>query len=39
LHELQLVYTSSFKPAGVVEDIAFVICKDEFVLDAVKATL
>jgi hypothetical protein len=39
LHELQLVYTASLKPARVVEDITFVICEDEFVLDAVKTTL
>jgi len=39
LHKLQLVYTASLNSAGVVEDITDVICKDEFVLDAVKTTL
>jgi hypothetical protein len=39
LHDLQLVFTASFKSAGVVENITAMICKDELIVDSVLATL
>jgi hypothetical protein len=39
LHDLQLVVTASLESARVVENITFMIRKDEFVLDVVLATL
>ena len=39
MHDLQFVFATSFKSAGVVENIAFVTFEHEFVLDVVLATL
>ena len=39
LHNLQLGFTSSLESTRVMENIAGVICEDEFVLDVVLATL
>jgi len=39
LYSLQLVFTARLKSAGVVENIAIVVCEDEFVVDLVLATL
>jgi hypothetical protein len=39
LHDLQLLFVSSFEPSGVVENITFVLCEGDFILDVVQATL
>jgi hypothetical protein len=39
LYSLQLIFTARLKTAGVVEDIAFVVGEDEFVIDVVFSTL
>jgi len=39
LHRIQLVFTAGLKSTGVVENIAIVVCEDEFVVDVVLATL
>ena len=39
LYSLQLVFTACLKSAGVVENIAIVVCEDEFVVNVVLATL
>jgi hypothetical protein len=35
----QLVYTSCLKSARVVENVSIVVSEDEFIVNAVKATL
>ena len=39
LYSLQLALTACLESAGVVENIAIVVCEDEFVVDVVLATL
>ena len=39
LHNPQLFLTARLESAGVVENITFMICEDEFVLDVVFTTL
>ena len=39
LYNLQLVFTPRLKSAGVMENIATMVCEDEFVVDIVVATL
>ena len=39
LHRIQLVFTAGLKSTGVVENIAIVVCEDEFIVDVVLATL
>jgi len=39
MHNLQLHFIPSFKSSGVVENITIVLCKGDFVLDVVQATL
>ena len=39
LDRLQLVFTSRFKSAGVVENISIVVREDQFILNIVIATL
>jgi len=39
LYSLQLVFTARLKSAGVVENIAIVVCESEFVVNVVLATL
>jgi len=39
LNNLELFFTASFEPAGVVEKITVVVSEDEFVLDIMHATL
>jgi hypothetical protein len=39
LHSLQLVFAASLEATRVVENIAFMIRKDDFVLDVMLATL
>ena len=39
LYSLQLVFTARLKSAGVVENIALMVCEDDFVVDIVLATL
>jgi hypothetical protein len=39
LNNLQLAFTTSLKSAGVVENVAIMVRKDEFVLDVMLATL
>ena len=38
-HDLQLIFTTSLKPTGVVENITIVSFKNEFVIDIMVATL
>jgi hypothetical protein len=38
-YSLQLIFTASLKSTGVVENIAIVVRKDEFVVNVVLATL
>jgi hypothetical protein len=38
-NDFQLVFASSLKTAGVVENVTVVVCEDEFVLDCMQATL
>jgi hypothetical protein len=35
----QFVFTPRLKPTGVMKNVAFVICEDEFIFDVVLATL
>jgi hypothetical protein len=39
LYRFQFVFTARLKSPGVVENIAIVVCEDEFVIDVVLATL
>jgi len=39
LYSFQLVFTARLKSAGVVENVAIVVCEDEFIVDVVLATL
>ena len=39
LYNLQFVFSARFKSAGVVENVAVMVCEDEFVIDVVFATL
>jgi len=39
LYSLQLVFTARLESTGVVENIAFMVREDEFVVDVVLATL
>jgi hypothetical protein len=39
LHDLQLPFTPGLKSSGVVENITIVLCKGNFVLDVMQATL
>jgi hypothetical protein len=39
LNNLQLIFTTGLKSAGVVEDITIVVSEDEFVFDVMHATL
>ena len=39
LYSLQLIFTARLKSAGVVENVAIMVREDEFVVDAVLATL
>ena len=39
LNGVQLIFTTRLKSAGVVENIAVVVCEDDFIVDVVLATL
>jgi hypothetical protein len=39
LHSFQFIFTARLKSAGVVENIAIMVCEDEFIVDVVFATL
>ena len=39
LYNLQLVFTARLKSARVMENIAIMVCEDEFIVDLVLATL
>ena len=39
LYSLQFVFTARLKSVGVVENVAIMVCEDEFVIDVVLATL
>jgi len=39
LHNLQLIFTTSFESTRVMEDITIVLCEDEFILDVMQAML
>ena len=38
-NNLKLLFTTTFKSTGIVENVAPVICEDNFIFDAVHSTL